>query len=330
MTALSLEPNISIMRIGVIGTGRHGSRYANHIVYDVDGLELTAISRRSEDGMEQAAQWQCSWYEDWQQLVADERVEAVISVVPPALNLAIAHSCAAAGKPLLLEKPLADSGAAAAEIVDLYRECSLPLTVGQTLRYNQVVQTFKEQLPGLGVLHSFSANQRLEPSTLAWHERPELAGAGVSFHTAVHVFDALRYITGREIVRVMAVTDNRYNAVLEDLLLVLVEMDNGVVGTVDCSKVGRARSGRFEFICSRGQLTGDQVHNSCASIVGMKVQPLACGEPVGTIVLLLRDWHLFLSGRGHNPVSGEDGLRAVQICESCLKSARRASWVDVV
>ncbi len=35
------------MRIGIIGTGKHGSRYANHIVNDIDGLELTAISRRS-------------------------------------------------------------------------------------------------------------------------------------------------------------------------------------------------------------------------------------------------------------------------------------------
>ena len=317
------------MRIGIIGTGKHGSRYANHIVHDIDGLELAAISRRSEEGRAQAAQWQCSWYKDWQQLVADEQVEAVISVVPPALNLAIARSCAARNKPLLLEKPLADSAEAAAEIVNLYRECNLQLTTGQTLRYNQVIGTFKKNLPGLGTLHSFSANQRLEPSTLSWHEQPELAGAGVSFHTSIHVFDALRFITGRDVARVMAVTGSLCNAVLEDLLLVLVELDNGVVGTVDCSKVGRARSGRFEFVCSDGQLVGDQVHNSCVRIVGMDIQPVDCGEPVGTIIPLLRDWQRFLSGRGENPISGADGLQAVQICAACLESARSRSWVDV-
>ena len=317
------------MLIGIIGTGKHGSRYANHIVHDIDGLELAAISRRSKKGKVQAARWQCSWYADWQQLVADERVEALISAVPPSLNLSIARSCAAYNKPLLLEKPLADSAGAAAEIVNLYRERNLPLTTGQTLRYNQVIRTFKEKLPELGTLHSFSANQRLEPSTLSWHEQPELAGAGVSFHTAVHVFDALCYITGRDIVRVMAVTGSNYNAVLEDLLLVLVELDNGVKGTVDCSKVARARSGRFEFVCSGGQLVGDQVHNSCALTVGMDIHPVDCGKPVGTIIPLLKDWQRFLSGRGDNPISGADGLRAVQICEACLKSARRASWVDV-
>ncbi len=131
------------MRIGIIGTGKHGSRYANHIVHDVDGLELAAISRRSEEVKTQAAQWQCNWYQDWQQLVADQQVEAVVSVVPPALNLAIARHCAARKKPLLLEKPLADTVEAATEIVHLYQEHNLPLTTGQTLRYNQVIQTLK-------------------------------------------------------------------------------------------------------------------------------------------------------------------------------------------
>lgn len=317
------------MRVGIIGTGKHGSRYANHIVNDVDGLELAAISRRSHEGKVQAATWQCRLYNDWQQLVADPQVEAVISAVPPAMNLAIARSCAAVGKPLLLEKPLADTAASAAAIAALYDKCKLPLTTAQTLRYNQVIRIFQQNLPAMGTLYSFSANQRLEPSTLGWHEQPELAGAGVSFHTAVHVFDALRFITGLEIKRVMAVTGRHCNGVLEDLLLVLVEMENGVVGTVDCSKVGRARSGRFEFVCSRGQLIGDQVHNSCERINGMKKTPVACGEPVGTLIPLLRDWQRFLAGQGKNPISGADGLRAVQICDACLQSARNSDWLTV-
>jgi predicted dehydrogenase len=317
------------MRIGVIGTGRHGSRYANHIVKDVSGLELAAVSRRSREGEAQALQWGCTWYEDWYRLVADDRVEAVIAVVPPALNLAIARECAAAGKPLLLEKPLADSAASAEAIVALYAGAGLALTTGQTLRYNQVIRTFKRVLPTMGRLYSFSANQRLEPSTLSWHEQPELAGAGVSFHTAVHVFDALRFITGLEIRRVNAVSRSHCNAVLEDLLLVMVEMENSVLGTVDCSKVGRARSGRFEFVCSKGQLAGDQVHNSCSQRIGANFEEIDCGQPVGTIVPLLHDWQQFLAGQGTNPVSGSEGMRAVQICSACLDSARTRNWVEV-
>jgi predicted dehydrogenase len=61
----------------------------------------------------------------------------------------------------------------------------------------------------------------------------------------------------------------------------------------------------------------------------MDIHPVDCGEPMGTIIPLLKDWQLFLSGRGDNPISGADGLRAVQICEACLESARKASWVDI-
>ncbi len=318
------------MRIGLIGTGKHGSRYARHIIRDIPGLTLAAISRRSAERTTQARQWSCRGYEDWRQLVEDEGVDAIIGVVPPALNPAITRACVRVGKPLLLEKPLAASLAEAREIVSLCAENKLPLTVGQTLRYNQVIGRFRKLLPELGDLYSFSANQRIEPSTLDWHEQPELAGAGVSFHTAVHVFDALRFITGREVVRVMAISGQQHNAALEDMLLVLVEMEGGVKGTVDCSKVGRARSGRFEFVCSEGQLVGDQIYNTCARIVGVEVQPVDCGEPVGTILPFLEDWQRFLAGRGENPVSGEDGLRAVQICAACLKSARRRSWVEIV
>lgn len=317
------------MRIGIIGTGRHGSRYANHIVRDLDGLTLAAISRRSDQGRDQAGQWRCRLFTDWRELVDEPGVEAVIAAVPPALHPDIARACAAAGKPLLLEKPLAVSVAAGSEIVELFRRHGLPLTVGQTLRYNAVIRHLRQRLPEIGSLHAVSANQRIEPSTLEWHGRPELAGAGVSFHTAVHVFDALRYITGLEIVRVCATVRREHNPCLEDSLAVLMEMENGVIGTVDCSKVGHARSGRFEFVGSRGQLAGDQIYNTCERIQGLEVQPLDPGRPVGTIVPLLEQWRRFLAGRGSNPVTGEDGLAAVRCCQACLQSARRGGWVDV-
>lgn len=317
------------LRIGIIGTGRHGSRYANHVAHDVEGLTLSAISRRSGEGEQQAAGLACTWHADWQDLVADAGVDAVIAVVPPGLNLAIARRCAAAGKPILIEKPLGVNGDEAAEIVDLYSARNLPLTIGQTLRFNPVIQALRSRLPAIGTLCSFSANQRLEPSTLAWHGEPDLAGAGVSFHTAVHVFDALRYITGLEIRRLNAVVRRLHTEQLEDLLAVLVEMEHGVVGTVDCAKVGHARSGRFEFVGDDGQLHGDQVHHTLELLRGNEMNKLSPGEPCNTIIPLLRAWQAFVRGQGPNPVSGEDGLAAVRLCEACLKSARTGAWVEL-
>lgn len=315
------------MRIGVIGTGKHGSRYVRHIINDVEGLELTAICRRSAEGELQAREWGCALFSDWQDLIAHPGVDAVVAAVPPALNLSIARKCAAENKPLLVEKPLGVNVDAAEKIVALFSEKKLPLTVGQTLRYNQVVRALHDNLSSIGTLFSFSANQRLELSSLAWHDDPEEAGGGVSFHTAVHVFDALRFITGLEVTRIMALTRRQHSRYLEDLLVVLVEMQDNVIGTIDCSKVGNARSGRFEFVGYEGQLQGDQVHNTLERIIGSQVKSCESGKPVSTIVPILMDWHAYLIGKGPNPVSGEDGLQAVRLCEACLESARAESWV---
>jgi len=316
-------------RVGSIGVGKHGSRYARHIVRDIEGLELAAISRRSEEGRSQAAQWACRWHADWRALVADPAVDCVIAALPPVFNLQVAAACAEARKPLLLDKPMAVSAAEAILIDDLFTRNGVGLTIGQTLRYNRVLNSLRHQLPNLGHLYGFTASQRLEPATLAWLDEPSLAGGGVAFHSAVHVFDGLRWITGQEIVRVMARTRCVHSTRLEDHLIALVELENGVIGTVDCSKIGPARSGRFEFIGSQGQLHADQVHYVGESIGRQGRLALEMGEPVNTIESLLRDWLAFLRGVRPNPIPGSEGLAAVRVCEACLRSVAQGGWVDV-
>ena len=56
-------------RVGVIGAGKHGSRYARHLLRDVEGLSLEAISRRGDQGRVLAEQWGCRWFPNWQDLV---------------------------------------------------------------------------------------------------------------------------------------------------------------------------------------------------------------------------------------------------------------------
>lgn len=316
-------------RAGVIGTGKHGSRYARHIVQDVDGLDLVAISRRSWEGPEQAAQWSCRWHADWRDLVADPEVDCVIAAMPPVWNGEVAAACALAGKPLLLEKPMAVSVVEALKICEIFSRQNVPLTIGQTLRYNTVIKGLRKQLAAIGPLCSFTANQRLEPAILSWLDDPASAGAGVTFHSAVHVFDALRLITGQEVVRVMARTRCVHSSRLEDHLVALVELDNGVLGSVDCSKIGPGRSGRFEFIGGRGQVHGDQVHHLLEMIDGQMRVLQETGVPVSTIVPLLRDWLAFLQGRQPNPIPGEEGLAAVRVCEACLRSAAKGGWEEV-
>jgi len=316
------------IRVGIIGTGVHGSRYARHLLgREVDGLELSVISRRSVAGSAQAGEWGVGYHSDWRDLVADRCVDAVIAAVTPDLNPEIAGHCAAAGKPLLVEKPLAINTSLARSMTEVMGQAGTPLTVAQTLRYNPVILGLRAALSSVGVPYAFSATQRLEPSSHPWLAEPEVAGGGVILHTAVHLFDALRFITGREIVRVLAIMEKRHNPVLEDLFAALVELEGGLIGTVDASKVGGARSGRYEFLGSEGQIQGDQVHGLLEFIRGAKREDMASGPMVPTIPALLADWLAVIEGRGPNPIPGEEGLRAVAACEACWASAVRDEWV---
>ncbi len=318
-----------VWRVGVIGAGKHGSRYARHIVNDLDGLELAAISRRSAQGQEQAEAWRCRYHPDWRDLVADPAVDCLISVLPPMLNREVAAACTAASKPLLLEKPMACTVAEAEAIIAEFNQAGVPLTIGQTLRYNPVIGTLRAQLSQVGALLGFAANQRLEPSPLGWMDDPELAGSGVSLQTAIHVFDALHFITGRKIVRVMAQTRRVHTRRLEDHLVALLELEGGILGAVECSKIGPARSGLFEFTGSEGLLQGDQLHHWCEQIEGVGRRFIDTGVPGPTIPPLLVDWLAFLRGEADNPVPPGEGLAAVRVSEACLRSVEAGAWVEV-
>src|SRR5438094_302874 len=112
------HPPMGRLAVGLIGTGKHGQRYARHIRADVPELTLAALSRRDPArGREQARALGCRFHDDWAALVADPAVEAVIAVVPPTLHPALAAAVAAARKPFLVEKPLAPTAAAARQTV---------------------------------------------------------------------------------------------------------------------------------------------------------------------------------------------------------------------
>jgi len=311
----------SSIAVGIIGTGIHGSRYAQHIAQDLPELALAALSRRSSEGAEQAEKWGCRHHPRWPDLVDDPGVEAVIAAVTPDLNPAIAAACASAGKPLLLEKPLATDVAAGEGMLDAAARAGIPFTVAQTLRYNSVIAALRRELGRAGRLHSFSASQRLERSTHPWLEDPAVAGGGVILHTAVHVFDALRFITGREFARVRALSARRYNPQLEDLFVATLEMTGDLLGTVDASKVGPSRSGRYEFVGDEGQLQGDQIHGRLEFVRGADQSALSVEAPQPTLPPRLRDGARHLRGEGPNPIPAAEGLAALRICEAGRRAA---------
>ena len=317
--------------VGLVGAGKHGQRYLTHLHTDVPELVLAALCRRDASrGRDDAARLGCRFHADWRALVADPAVEAVIAVVPPILHPALVAAVAAAGKPLLIEKPLAITGAAAVEIVRVLRTARIPCLMAQTLRWNAVVRAIRARLPELGALHAVVLNQRFEPSPLGWLDDPSMSGGGILLHTGVHSFDLVRLLTGCEVTEVFCRTARVRTVRTEDNFAAVLRLSGSdTVVTVNGCRATRGRSGMVDVAGDEGQLVGDHQLGFAHLVRGLERTPLPLDEPVPTVREVLRAFARLVLDGEPPPATPEDGARAVLIAEACHRSAESGGPVAV-
>ena len=316
--------------VGVIGAGKHGQRYLAHL-REVPELAAAAVSRRDATrGREDAARLGCRFHADWRSLVADPAVEAVVAVVPPALHPAVTDAVAAARKPLLIEKPLATTGAAAAGIVRVLRAAAVPCLMAHTLRWNAVVRAIGTHLPAIGTLRAVVLNQRFEPSPLAWLDDPSMSGGGILLHTGVHCFDLVRLLTGCEVTDVFCRTARVRTVRTEDNFAAVLRLagSDTVVAVSGC-RATRGRSGLIDLAGDEGQLVGDHQLGFAYAVRGLERASLEVAEPVPTVREVLRAFARLVLDGEPPPATLEDGARAVFIAEACRRSAESGTPVTV-
>jgi predicted dehydrogenase len=314
-----------VLGIGVIGVGKHGSRYARHIVEDLTDATLVAVCRRNRpEGEKLAAAYRCDFHDDYRDLVADPRVDAVVVAVPPMLHPAIVEAACRAGKPLLVEKPLATSLTAARHIASLVSAGGVRAMVAHTLRFNSTVQTVKAHLPEIEPLHALYLSQRFEPSPLSWLDRRAESGGGIVLHTGVHSFDLLRFLTGSEVIRVWCRTVQVVTRETEDSFAMTCELsDASLVATIAGSRAMGGRVGLFDLAGARGHLSADHVHGFVHLVRGSERLALAVPSPVPTVRETLVSFVRALREGTPFPISIEDGARAVAIVDAAYRSAAR-------
>jgi predicted dehydrogenase len=319
------------IRIGVIGAGKHGQRYLIHAARDVSGLTLRALARRDvARGTAQAAELGARFHADWRDLVADPEIDAVVAVVPPTLHRSIAEAVATAGKAFLIEKPLATTGADAIAVRDVLRAAGVPSLMGHTLRWNAVVQSVRAALPGLGPLRALGLNQRFEPSTLDWLDRPETSGGGILLHTGVHGFDLVRYLTGREVARVWCRTSRVVTRRTEDNFAATLDLaDSDALVTVSGCRATAGRSGLIDVACADGQIVADHQLHVAHRIRALERTPLPLPPATHTVRAALEAFARLVAAGEAPPTTLEDGIRSVQIAEACMQSAASDRPVDV-
>ena len=324
---------MAAVRVGLIGLGIHGARYARHIMRDLDDAELYAVCRRDPArGEAFAREHNVRYYREYLDLVNDPRVDVVVVVTPPHLHGRICATAVAAGKAVLVEKPLACNTREAIDIVEATARAQGLLMVNHTLRFNSAIRTLEEHLDEVGPIHTMSLNQRLESSLQErqWMDDFAHAGGGVILHTGVHLFDLLRFFSGDEVQRVYCEADRIHYEELEDSFVATLRLRQSKIRCVlDAARYTAGRSGRIEIVGEQGQLMVDHVHGYGMLIRGRRATPLDIPAPVNTIEVALK---AFLHAFRHDdvpPINVLDGYRAVEIAEACYQSASSGEAIEL-
>ncbi|MCC6830678.1 MAG: Gfo/Idh/MocA family oxidoreductase [Thermoleophilia bacterium] len=142
--------------VAVIGTGHWGGHYVRLIgqvagarpvvVCDTDPGKLVSIGQRFP-GVRVTT--------DLADALADPAVHAAVICTPASTHAAVAQTCLAAGKHILVEKPITTRSEDAAALIDTAAAAGLVLMVGHTFLFNPSVLKVRELIrrPGLGKIH---------------------------------------------------------------------------------------------------------------------------------------------------------------------------------
>ena len=256
--------------------------------------------------------------------MTNPRVDALVLAVPPTLHPAIVEVACRAGKPLLIEKPLATSLAEARRIAGMLSASGVRAMVAHTLRFDSTIQTVRAHLPEIGPLHALYLSQRFEPSTLAWLDRRAESGGGIVLHTGVHSFDLLRFLTGLEVTRVWCRTAQVVTRETEDNFAMTCQLSNpSVVAVVAGSRAMGGRVGLLELAGADGHLLADHVHEFVHLVRRTERLAIPVPSPTPTVREALRAFVRALRDGTPFPVSVADGLRAVAIADAAYRSAER-------
>ena len=122
------------VRVGVVGSGFMGRTWAEVAAHHATGTSLSAVTGGARAAA-LAADFGIPLEPDLDSLLARDDVDAVVLATPPAVHLAQTLASAAAGRHLLVEKPMAQSGSECAEMVEACRAAGVRLAVVSQHRF---------------------------------------------------------------------------------------------------------------------------------------------------------------------------------------------------
>ncbi len=215
-------------RIGHAGLGYWGPNLARNVG---DLADLRWLCDLSPDLLSEAAKShpQARTTTDFQELLDDPQVDAVVIATPVVTHYELAKQALAAGKHVFVEKPQAQSSAEAEELLALAEERGLVLMPGYLLLYHPGIEQLKQLLEAneLGDLLYLYGNRQ----NLGQIRRDENA----LWSLGGHDLSMILHLVGEEPVEAWARGESFLRHGVEDVVFCYLRFTSGVVAHMHVS-----------------------------------------------------------------------------------------------
>jgi len=182
----------------VIGTGYMGKKYIDVLKSTVKTLVI--CSHSEETGSKLAEQYGCGFYNNYNRILEEEKVDFVAVCLPTHLHYSVAKKAMEHNINVLCEKPFTLLPEQACELVDIADEKNLLLMVGHCLRFSKHYEYLKrcitdKRFGELVSLNLFRHTEKPQWSANSWLYNAELSG-GVIKDLHIHDTDIILNLLG--------------------------------------------------------------------------------------------------------------------------------------
>lgn len=332
---------------GVLGCGNFTRRRILPAIAASCNARLVALQRRKRADAQATAQEAgvAKAYASREELLADKDVQAVFVGSHHAGHIEDVMAAAAVGKPVLCEKPLGLNADECRRMLAACKAAGVKLFVGHCGRYRPAIETARRQLADgtLGELRGMRVCYGNKAKTGVWRCDCRISGGGPLLDLGPHVLDAVRYISGQEVVTVMATVDPQRDfrtGRCEDRARAILRLVGGAMVSVEFSGIEPLRN-EIEVHGSQAHLLGHYVLCNMDSPV-VRMERLT-GDPAPMVAtpipiepgeiyrLQLEDVSRAILDPGHTPrcATGEDGVKTLQIIDAIYASSECAKAVAI-
>lgn len=330
----------------VIGAGRAGQIHARNFRSQIPQARLVAVCDPNEAVARQAAlELEIdAWYTDYNDALADSRVDAVVVVTPTIYHKELVVAAAKAGKHVLCEKPMAMNVDECDEMITGCSQAGVQLQIAFMRRFDESFLEAKRQIEegAIGEVVLVKSLTRGPSKPQPWmYDLRQSNGPLAEVNS--HDIDTLRWFTGAEFASVYAIGGNYRSQEIQgsypdfyDNVVLAGTFTNGAQGMIDGALfVQYGYDARVEVLGTEGTIFIGQTHGQTIVTAGRGQQ---LSRPfVSSWKSLYRDAYLaeashfimsIIEGRAPR-VTGQDGKMAVAVVNAGNASIQQGAVVSL-